>query len=210
MAIPNKQIGWSQESNLLWYILKQLNKLTSIIFNLKPKYKVYTALLTQSGGSEEIWINSDDPAPLVPGVTYTIVLTDGTADWTNVGAPNNNLGTSFVATGTTPTTWGTFGENSIAYNAGAPVVTVLENTIGNIWWTYSGVGTYLINSNGGFGSSKYNVYRPTLVSFGGDNFVNYTWIWIDTNSMYLTNIDFGFELNNSFDHPLCIEIRVYN
>jgi hypothetical protein len=49
MSIPAKQIGWSNESNLLWYILKQLNKLTSIIFNLKPKYKVYTALLTQSG-----------------------------------------------------------------------------------------------------------------------------------------------------------------
>jgi hypothetical protein len=51
MSIPNKQIGWSQESNLLWYILKQLNKLTSIIFNIKPTYKVYTALLTQSGTS---------------------------------------------------------------------------------------------------------------------------------------------------------------
>jgi len=49
MSIPAKQIGWSNESNLLWYILKQLNKLTSVIFNLKPKYKVYTALLTQSG-----------------------------------------------------------------------------------------------------------------------------------------------------------------
>lgn len=27
MAIPSKQIGWSQESNLLWYILKQLSQL---------------------------------------------------------------------------------------------------------------------------------------------------------------------------------------
>ena len=53
MAIQNRQIGWSQESNLLWQILKQINKLTSVIFGLKeaatPKYKVYTALLTQSG-----------------------------------------------------------------------------------------------------------------------------------------------------------------
>jgi len=53
MAIISKQIGWSQESNLLWYILKQLNQLTSALFGLKeaatPKYKVYTALLTQSG-----------------------------------------------------------------------------------------------------------------------------------------------------------------
>jgi hypothetical protein len=49
MAIQNRQIGWSQESNLLWQILKQINKLTSVIFDLKPKYKVYTALLSQSG-----------------------------------------------------------------------------------------------------------------------------------------------------------------
>jgi hypothetical protein len=45
----SRQIGWSQESNLLYQILKQLNKLTSIMFDLKPKYKVYTALLTQTG-----------------------------------------------------------------------------------------------------------------------------------------------------------------
>jgi hypothetical protein len=50
MAQISRQIGWSQESNLLYQILKQLNKLTSILFGLKPKYKVYTALLTQSGG----------------------------------------------------------------------------------------------------------------------------------------------------------------
>lgn len=56
MGVPNRQIGWSQESNLLWYILSQLKRLTSIIFSLKeaatPKYKVYTALLTQSGTSD--------------------------------------------------------------------------------------------------------------------------------------------------------------
>ena len=27
MSIPNKQVGWSQESNLLWEVLFQLNKL---------------------------------------------------------------------------------------------------------------------------------------------------------------------------------------
>jgi hypothetical protein len=30
MAIGNKQIGWSQESNLLWDISKQLDKLIKI------------------------------------------------------------------------------------------------------------------------------------------------------------------------------------
>jgi len=48
MAIPSRQIGWGTESNLLWQILKQLNKLTSVLFGLKPNYKVFTALLNQT------------------------------------------------------------------------------------------------------------------------------------------------------------------
>lgn len=36
MAIPNRQIGWSQESNLLWNISSQLDRLTSVIANLSP------------------------------------------------------------------------------------------------------------------------------------------------------------------------------
>jgi len=47
MAILSKQIGWSQESNLLWEILRQLAKLTGIVSKAAPKYKVFTALLTQ-------------------------------------------------------------------------------------------------------------------------------------------------------------------
>jgi len=31
MAIPAKQIGWSQKSNLLWQISKQLEILTGVI-----------------------------------------------------------------------------------------------------------------------------------------------------------------------------------
>lgn len=40
MAIPNKQIGWSQRANLLWEISKQLERLTqvagSIVINPTP------------------------------------------------------------------------------------------------------------------------------------------------------------------------------
>jgi hypothetical protein len=31
MAIGNKQIGWSQESNLLWDISKQLDRLLNVL-----------------------------------------------------------------------------------------------------------------------------------------------------------------------------------
>lgn len=61
MAIPSREIGWGTESNLLWQILKQLNKLTSVLFGLKeaatPNYKVYTALLTQNNAADPI-VNS--------------------------------------------------------------------------------------------------------------------------------------------------------
>lgn len=40
MAIPNRQIGWSQKANLLWEISKQLERLTqvagSIVINPTP------------------------------------------------------------------------------------------------------------------------------------------------------------------------------
>lgn len=52
MAIPNRQIGWSQESNLLWQISSQMERLTGVVSAnapTPPSYKVYTALLSQSG-----------------------------------------------------------------------------------------------------------------------------------------------------------------
>lgn len=30
MAIPSKQIGWSNESNLLWYVAKEIDRLTQV------------------------------------------------------------------------------------------------------------------------------------------------------------------------------------
>ena len=106
-------------------------------------YKVYTALLTQSGGNSDQYTSNGN---LILGVTYTITINDDNlANWTNVGAPNNNIGTSFVATGTTPISWGSNSE--LEYNTGAPVVTVLENTIGNIWFSYEGEGYYNLLSD---------------------------------------------------------------
>lgn len=50
MAIPNKQIGWSNESNLLQQISKQLERLTSVTSKISADgYLKYIALLSQSG-----------------------------------------------------------------------------------------------------------------------------------------------------------------
>ena len=178
---------------------------------IKP-YKVYTALLTQSGTDTESTINSGS---LTIGVTYTVNQNSPGMDFTNVGAPNNNLGTKFVATGTIPNSWGEGATYTLAYSEGAPVVTVLENTIGNIWFTYQGNGFYFINSNGlftinktwGFSVSVFagttGIIEPISIDIsgaGGSEPPN-------TISIRLQGGDFG---GDDLLNKTPIEIRVYN
>jgi hypothetical protein len=165
MAIPSRQIGWGTEDNLLWQISKQLEQLTNVTAQgctttttttTLPAYKVYTALLYQTGGDNS---NAVIDLPLIIGVTYRIADNDGdTADFTNVGAPNNNFGTYFVATGTTPTSWGVNTLGQLQYNSGAPTVVVLENTIGNIWFQYKNPGSYICVSDNLFTIDKTTVF----------------------------------------------------
>ena len=174
----------------------------------KVPYKVYTALLTQSGASDEF---RKDTGLLIIGITYYINYNSPGMDFTNVGAPNNNLGTYFVATGTTPNSWG--GNEALGpillYNNGAPVVTVLENTIGNIWFTYNNVGIYKVNSSGLFTGNKTIVFLGSV----GDSDLSsgYT-----SRVFIIDNTDIGIsslvETTPSLDNLLFntpIEIRVY-
>ena len=136
MASVSRQIGWSQESNLLYQILNQITKLTAVVFGLKPKYKVFTALLTQTGPSDPQTLSS---GAVTKGVTYRI---DGgsNGDFSNVGAPSNDDSTYFIAINNeTPNSYGTC---ALLYDLGAPVAIVLDNTIGNICFTYESAGTY--------------------------------------------------------------------
>lgn len=172
-----------------------------------PAYKVYTALLTQSGGDDTLSLNS---GILTIGVTYEISYVGReNYDFTNVGAPNNDPGTRFIATGITPNSWGTGGspDDLLSYNTGAPVVTVLENTIGNIWFSYNGDGNYSLNSDGLFLSNKTFCFSTNIafndltVMFITQNSINYINI-SSTNSLFINVNDL---LSNT---P--IEIRVYN
>jgi len=70
MGFVNKQIGWSNESNLLQYILKQLVALTAVVSKISgggtpytPSYKVYTAKVTKL---------NDSSAPVVKVIENTI------------------------------------------------------------------------------------------------------------------------------------------
>jgi hypothetical protein len=179
-----------------------------------PTYKVFTALLTQSGGDVVDYINwDDDPNTLTIGVTYTITANDDNSNFIPNGAPNNNVGTSFVATSSV-VAWGTgnTGDNQVSYNLGAPVATVLENTIGDIWFTYDAIGSYLVNSDGLFLNNKtfcqnslfsaedgtgLNMLIPTKPTFSNNYVLIYTTNFPDFPSNDLL-----------FNTP--IEIRVYN
>ena len=168
-------------------------------------YKVYTALLTQSGSPSNEGLNSGE---LTIGVTYTINTYSEGDDFTNVGAPSNIDGVSFVATGTTPNTW--IGGTTLVYNTGAPVVTVLENTIGNIHFTYNGVGYYIASSEP---ESLFPVGKTVcfLGSVGDDSAspaYGFLRLGGSDQCRILTQINNTNEDNVLFNTP--IEIRVYN
>jgi len=187
------------------YIVNNLSGQTINNQQLQP-YKVFTALLTQSGGKDYLNLSEGE---LTIGVTYLIYDLEGVvgADFTNVGAPNNNVGTYFVATGTTPI-WGTnpLGFAILFYNEGAPVATVLENTIGNVWFTFG----FAIQSDNLFNTAK--TFLNTFNFFNNGN---------DTVSILTANIDdktfsyIGYDIFDlqgvpTFFTNLPIEIRVYN
>jgi hypothetical protein len=177
-------------------------------------YKVYTALLSQSGGDDPYAIIT--PQPLVIGQTYKINVYNSGDDFTNVGAPSNALDVLFVATGTTPAVWTNGSE--LFTNGGAPVVTVLENTLDeDIAYQYNQPGFYsILTPNNTFTANKtYSVLQlwaddgvsPRLGFIG----------WASTNELYITLTDpNGIPADTLGDNQspvyflTSIEIRVYN
>ena len=218
--LPSK-ISW-------WRLPEWLEKLTTRVEVLEDApappitplpYKVYTALLTQSGGENLITLNG---GLLTIGVTYWINEGDG-ADFTNVGAPNNNPNTYFVATGTTPNSWGPDegnpGSEILISNTGAPVVTVLENTIGNIWFTYNAAGTYNVNSNGLFTDNKTVIPNGSFLQSSDAPIMNMPFFNLgiqNADGIYLSvsTHPYGFDMDglpsNDLLYNTPIEIRVYN
>jgi hypothetical protein len=186
-----------------------------------PLYKVYTALLTQNGGSNPISANYLNLLPLIIGQTYYISDNSGGADFISVGAPNNDIGTYFVATGTTPDNWG---NGELTYNEGCPVVTVLENTIGNLYFAYKNPGDYrLYASPSTFIYGKTTILNGTttglsifnrLINPDGTGFgtqQGYLFEYIDDTTIILKSlIDADTTHDSILTGQITIEIRVYN
>lgn len=125
---------------------------TKYITSSNNTYKVYTALLTQTGGDDPLTQTS---GTVSQGVTYIISISlplEYSWDFSNVGGPIYPDNFNFVATSSDVPNG--YGSATLYYNTGSPVATVLENTIGNIWFTYGGVGNYSIFSDGLFTENK--------------------------------------------------------
>jgi len=82
MAIPSKQIGWSQESNLLWYILKQLSQL---------KIPCVSSLISQT-----ITCGVTDMAPSEDAVCQALLLKQDVLGKIRLSDPNGAAFTSLA------------------------------------------------------------------------------------------------------------------
>lgn len=182
---------------------------TASIATITAKYKVYTAFLSQNGGTSPITIYNN--TSLVIGTTYQIVNTDGdTVDFTNVGAPDNNYDTFFVATGTTPNSWGDSNSGELNYNEGAPVATVLENTIGNVWWEWQSTGSFLAKSDDLFTEGKTIAFISQSISSEMTvPVIAYTYDF-NLNRIQIETYDSNGDPSPNVLNRTPIEIRVYN
>ena len=169
-------------------------------------YKVYTALLTQSGGDNEQAL--DAGFTVVKGVTYTIATNDYNVDLSRYGAPNNNVGTQFVAI-ITDTLDGLLDYMTLSYNTGAPVVTVLENTIGNVWFTYLAGGVYGVVSNNLFIQNKSSIALGNVTWDGGSGILKSGFDG-DSDGYVVTALINGDPVTNGSLLNTMLEIRVYN
>ena len=178
------------------YIVNNLPDQTINGESILPTYKVYTALLTQSGGDGP---DEADNFPLIIGTTYQITDNSGGADFTTAGSPNNEVGTYFVATSSI-VNWGN-DNASVSWNTGAPVVIVLENSLGVApTYKYNDVGEYIINTVMSFNFNK------IAFIFGNGGFA----VNPDIGSYEGGNEMFFFTPNDNQLYNYPIEIRVYN
>ena len=104
MAIPRKQIGWSNESNLLWQISSQMEKLTGIAFNSGGGGGGVTQIIpgtgvtiSPSGGTGAVTINASGGGAVVKTLSE---ITKDIND--NVLVP----GQHYIITGVNPTLYG--------------------------------------------------------------------------------------------------------
>jgi hypothetical protein len=124
----------------------------------EDKFYIVEGLISQAGTSDP---QTQTSGAVVKGVSYKIT-NDSNGDFTNVGAPNNDIDTWFIATSNgTPTS---YGDAALFYDNGAPTAIILDNTLGNVWFTYQSGGIYYCESLGLFTEDKTICNMPQLTT----------------------------------------------
>ena len=170
-------------------------------------YKVFTALVSQGGGSNAQLRNEGDP--LIKGYTYRITSNSG-YDFVPLGAFSNTAGSHFICNQDI-TTSPSGPAYEVQYDSGAPVVVILENTIGNVWFEYYEQGIYRFVSRNLFTIDKTMIIGSTFYNVNAD-------ATIVLNSFYDDNSDYRIWLRSTIDNSPSnsvinhtpLEIRVYN
>jgi hypothetical protein len=199
--------GFGQSTNEK-YIVEDIQEIVTEV-NSKP-HKVFTALLTQSGGDDPRFMQGDgggDISSATKGTTVQIFANLNNINYSSIGAPNSNVGTYFILTQDI-TLSNLDNETIFAINTGAPVATVLENTLGNVWFTYQLLGSYQIFSNGLFTLNKTWTYPNNTQSIptDGGSMINLYFDGLNSIILESSNDD----IISYGGHPLRLEIRVYN
>lgn len=177
-----------------WYTIDELS-------NTVRPYKVFTALLTQNYGSSTGTAFGNDY--IYKGHTYTIIALNPNDNLIPYGAPNNEIGTSFICNQDI-FNWGD-SASELSYQDGAPVATILENTIGNIWFVYNGVGYYSMLSDGLFIADKTTIFGG-LCDLNAEVYIK---IVPSSSSEIIINNGDPSSANVILQNTT-IEIRVYN
>jgi hypothetical protein len=95
---------------------------------------------------------------------------------------------------------------------GAPVPTILENTIGSIVWSRVSTGIYHATLSGAFPDSDKVAIMAIPVGANGDgtNARMYFGYYNDLNSVEIVGIVIGTGYSDNIFYGQVIEIRVYN
>ena len=205
--LPDLNYEWANISNrnIFAFTIDDLIALGGSGSSGDPRpYKVYSALLSQSG--------TDDPqtatsGTLTQGVTYEILDFVAGDNFIPSGAPNNNVGTKWIANGVSPT-WSNGSE--IGWNGGAPTPQKFLNTIGNVWYTYNDSGSYLLLSDGLFLENRTFISPKrgfSKIDAGEiDAFFSLRWIDESTISIQCADNTNDYIDDLLFSVPLTIEI----
>jgi len=172
---------------------------------LESGTKQYKFLLSQSGGDDPQTATS---GTLTQGVTYEIVAFETGDDFTPSGAPNNTIGTKWIANGVAPT-WGNGSE--LGWNNGAPVVNA-NFGLSDFWFeknivSESGTGFYYIKSNGNF----VNLFMPIIQGFAQSDTTTFYYMQkVDNSTIRITTVDGGGDRVDGIlmETPIQFEIKL--